>query len=49
MDTHIFETAEPRASYEAGVQQAYEVYDQTTIGVECAWPAPEREVLLTLT
>lgn len=48
MDTQHFDAAEPQAPYEAGARHAHEGYDESALGVECAWPAAEREALLTL-
>lgn len=48
MNSEHLEFAEAREPVEATEQHASECYDEAALGVECAWPAAEREVLLTL-
>jgi hypothetical protein len=48
MDSEHLEIAEAREPVEATEQHARVCYDEAALGVECAWPAAEREALLTL-
>lgn len=47
MDTPHFELAQAQEPYEVTGSSARERYDEAVLGVECAWPAAEREALLT--
>lgn len=48
MDNPYFELADAQEPGEVTAQHAQERYDEAALGVECAWPAAEREALLTL-
>ena len=48
MENSHFVLADAQEPYEATAQHAQERYDEAALGVECAWPAAEREALLTL-
>lgn len=45
MDREDFDFADVQESAAASAPQ---LYDDAELGVECAWPATEREALLTL-
>lgn len=45
MDSQTFQPADAPQAHEAS---RYAGYDDAALGVECAWPAAEREVSSTL-
>lgn len=48
MENSHFMLADAQEPCEVTAQHAQERYDEAALGVECAWPAAEREPLLTL-
>jgi hypothetical protein len=43
MDTQAFQLEDAQEHFAAG---SFGSYDEELLGVECAWPTPEREELL---
>ena len=48
MDDPNLDPAAEQEPVDTAAQLAYRGYDDTTLGVECAWPVAEREVVLAL-
>jgi hypothetical protein len=48
MNSEHLEYADARERVELTEPHDRERYDEAALGVECAWPAAEREALLTL-
>lgn len=47
MDSQHFDLADAQEPSELSAPYAREGYDESALGVECAWPIVEREALLT--